>query len=376
MSQEKRRIAVIIPKYGLVGGAEKCVQEMTERIALNPRYEIHVLANRWIRQSDRIIFHRIPIAAFPRYLRPISFAWFVKRKTETMGFDLVHSHERVFRADVITLHGMPHRAWIKQIRKKRMSLFDHATAWVETCMVKGGRWRTILPVSHLTRDQYLQEFSIDAEKMQVIHPGVSVEKFTRDCLDARKQTRRQCGIDEDDTVVLFVGMNFEIKGLDKLMSAVSMVKSMRPSEKIKLLVVGKGNTRKYSALSHKLGLENDIIFAGVVHDGIENVYNASDLFSMLSRFDTFGLTVLEAMAASLPVIVSRNVGARDLVEEGKNGFVVDREDIPAIASRIILLLNRKEREKFARATLTTAMQNSWNAMAERVSQVYESLLPG
>jgi UDP-glucose:(heptosyl)LPS alpha-1,3-glucosyltransferase len=369
------KLAVVVPKYGLVGGAEKLVQEVTERIALNPRYQIHVLANQWAQQSDRITFHKIPIIAFPRFFRPISFAWFVKRKTEAMDFDLLHSHERIFDADILTMHGIPHRSWIKKVRNKRLSLFDHATAWVESSLIESGRIRAFLPVSNLTRDEYLQEFPIDPKKVQVIHPGVAVGTFTPDNHRTRSHMRRLYGIDETDTVVLFVGMNFEVKGLDILMSAVSMAKSMNPASAIKLLVVGKGNLKRYEALSHKLGLKDDVIFAGVFKDSIESIYMASDIFSMLSKFDTFGLTVLEAMAASLPVIISNNVGAKDLVEEGVNGFTVEREDIPAIASRITLLLNREARESLSRAARTTAMQHTWETMADKVTQVYESLLP-
>jgi UDP-glucose:(heptosyl)LPS alpha-1,3-glucosyltransferase len=371
---KKLKLAVIIPKYGLVGGAEKLVQEVTERVALNPRYEIHVLANQWTRQSDRITFHEIPITTFPRFLRPISFAWFAKRKTEAMDFDLIHSHERVFHADILTMHGIPHRAWIKQVRKKRMSLFDYATAWVESGLIKSGKCRAFLPVSNLTREQYLQEFSIDANKVQVIHPGVALERFTQDSPDVRRRMRGLYGINEADTVVLFVGMNFEIKGLDILMSAVSIVKSTNPLTGIKLLVVGKGNFKKYEALSHQLGIKDDVIFAGVLRDSMESVYMASDIFSMLSKFDTFGLTVLEAMAASLPVIISNNVGARDLVKDGVNGFALEREDISAIASRIAFLLDSKERESISRAARTTATQNTWEAMARKIVKVYESVL--
>ncbi len=50
---------------------------------------------------------------------------------------------------------------------------------------------------------------------------------------------------------------------------------------------------------------------------------ASDIFMMLSRFDTFGMTVLEAMAVSLPVIISSNVGAKDLIRERVNGFIAE-----------------------------------------------------
>ena len=69
---DMHKIAVIIPKYGLVGGAERFVQELTERIARNPRYDIHVFANRWRVNSERVTFHKVPLITFPRFLTTIS----------------------------------------------------------------------------------------------------------------------------------------------------------------------------------------------------------------------------------------------------------------------------------------------------------------
>jgi UDP-glucose:(heptosyl)LPS alpha-1,3-glucosyltransferase len=375
-SSTPKKIAVVVQKYGLIGGAERLVLEVTERIALNPYCDVHVLANQWARQSDRVTFHKIPIIAFPRFMKPISFARFVEQKISAMDFDLVHSHERVFHADVFSIHGLPHQTWVKQVRKKRMSLFDRATAWIERSLIRNGGCRAFLAVSSLTKAKYLEEFGLEVDKVQVIHPGVSIEKFANESRDVRELVRRLYGISASDTVVLFVGMNFEIKGLDILISAVSLAKSRNPSESIKLLVVGKGNFRKYGALCRRLGLKDDVIFAGVLKDHVENVYIAADVFSMLSKFDAFGLTVLEAMAASLPVIISTDVGAADLVEEGVNGFKLGGEDIPAIASKIALLLNPQTRSSLSLAARQTAGQHTWEEMAQKTIGVYETLLSG
>ena len=74
------RIAVVIPKYGLVGGAETFVFEVCERLALHKEFEIHVFANKWQLGQGRIVFHKVPIIRFPHFLTPISFAYFVNRR--------------------------------------------------------------------------------------------------------------------------------------------------------------------------------------------------------------------------------------------------------------------------------------------------------
>lgn len=364
-------VAVVVPKYGLVGGGEHFARELTERIAMDCRYDVHVFANKWIPQSERITFHKVPIITFPKFLTTISFAWFANRKIGKMHFDIIHTHDRIFYAHIYTMHGVPHPFWVKKVRRKRMSLFDFATSWVERKLVESGRCRMFLPVSTLAEEKFLDEFHVDPAQVHVVHPGVNLDTFFKsDRNRCRQEIRKRFNIDENDTVILFVSMNFELKGLDNLLAATAMAKSEHPSHTLKVLVIGKGNQRKYGRLAESLGIGEDVIFGGVWEHGIEQVYLAADIFAMLSRFDTFGMAVLEAMSASLPVIITENVGAKDLVEDGVNGFVVDRDDIHAISSRIGFLRGIENREKMGRKANLTAAQNTWDRAAERLSAIY------
>ena len=364
-------VAVVIPKYGLVGGGEHFARELTERIAMDCRYDVHVFANKWIPQSERITFHKVPIITFPKFLTTISFAWFANRKIGKMHFDIIHTHDRIFYAHIYTMHGVPHPFWVKEVRRKRMSLFDFATSWVERKLVESGRCRMFLPVSTLAEEKFFDAFHADPAQVHVVHPGVNLDTFLNpDRNRCRQEIRKLFNIDESDTVILFVSMNFELKGLDNLLAATAMAKSEHPSHTLKVLVIGKGNQRKYGRLAESLGIGGDVIFGGVWEHGIEQVYLAADIFAMLSRFDTFGMAVLEAMSASLPVIITENVGAKDLVEDSVNGFVVDRDDIHAISSRIGFLLGAENREKMGRKANLTAAQNTWDRAAERLSGIY------
>ena len=375
MTSKIYKIAVVVPKYGLVGGGEKFVLELTERIASDHHYDVHVFANKWRPQSDRITFHKVPVISFPKFLTTISFAWFTNRKIAKMNFDIIHTHERIFYADIFTMHSIPHRSWVKEVRKKRMSLFDFGTSWVEKSLINDGKCRMFLPVSGIAKEKFLQEFSVDPEKVQVIHPGVDIDEFNK--LDRNicyREMRRRFEIDETDTIVLFVSMNFQLKGLDNLMAAMAMTKSKYPSEKLKLLVVGKGNEKKYGRLAQKLEIEDDVIFAGIWKNNIEKIYLASDIFAMPSGFDTFGMVVLEAMSASLPVIISDNVGAKDLVMDGINGFVVDRENIDLISSKIGFMLDKENRQKMAEEAYKVAAQNTWDEVANQVLEIYHEVI--
>ncbi|MCK4825744.1 glycosyltransferase, partial [bacterium] len=105
------KIGVVIPKYGLVGGAESVAYEVTERLAKREGLEIHVLANQWRSGTKSITFHKVPIISFPRFMRPISFAYFSNKLIRPKDYDLVHGHDRIFQMDLFTMHGIPHKTW-------------------------------------------------------------------------------------------------------------------------------------------------------------------------------------------------------------------------------------------------------------------------
>ena len=378
MPEQVYRLAVAIPKYGLIGGAEQFVAELTERIALNHRYDVHVFANKWVVQSDRITFHKVPLITFSKFLTTLSFAWFAGRLISKMNFDLVHAHDRLFDADIFTMHGIPHRVWVREVRGKRMSLYDYATDWVERTLVTNKKCRHFLAVSGLAKGKFLQAYGgTDSRMVQVVPPGVDTERFQK--LDrelCRREIREAFRIGADDTVILFVSMNFDIKGLDRLMTALAVLKAELPREKFRLLVVGKGNIGKYKGLAERLGIADQIVFAGIMEKTkLDKAYLASDIFSILSRFDTFGMVALEAMAASLPVIVSNNVGARDMVLTGVNGFIINEEDDPAeISGKIALLFDRERRLSMGKEAYATALTCTWEKTAKITEDIYETAM--
>ncbi len=366
------KIAVVIPKYGLVGGAEQFTALLTDQLSSRTDHSFQVFANRWQSNSGSIQFQKIPIISFPKYLTTISFAWFVQNRLQQDNFDLVHSHERIFAADIFTLHGIPHRYWIHHIRQKRMSLYDTATAWVERKLVHDGRCKKFVAVSELTKQIFLKEYPASFDRMAVIHPGVHLPEHSQENKNrVRVAVRRELGIRESDIVIMFASMNFEIKGLDDIILSLARLKGG-----FKLIVAGKGNIKKYERIARKAGIAGNVIFTGAVgRERLTDLYLAGDLYMMLSKFDTFGMVVLEAMAVGLPVIVSHSVGAKDLIEEGKNGFVItDPSDANQVASKIQFLFDQNKRKSMSAAAYRTASQNTWDIVASKYSDLYEEVL--
>jgi UDP-glucose:(heptosyl)LPS alpha-1,3-glucosyltransferase len=376
ISGKRKKIAVIVPKYGLVGGGERFASEMTERLAQNGDYEIHVFANRWVAASSRVTFHKLPIIRFPRFLGPLVFAWVAQWKIQRMNFDLVHTHHWIFRADIYSAHGVPHAGWVQRVRRRAPTLYDRAVIHIENSLMRDNADSTFLPVSSIAMQAFEEEYPALPGKWEIMHPGVDIARFaTPGRAECRAEIRQRYGIDEDAILLLFVGMNFEVKGLDAIIASLARAQAMRPEVKLRLLVVGRGNEQKYGKMAESLGIGGAVVFAGTQTQGLERYYRAADAFVLFSAFDTFGMVVLEAMAAGLPVIVSPNVGAKDLVDEGINGFVLPHFlDADAAAERIVRLMDVKRREEMGAAAQSKAAGQTWERLAEKMQSLYREVL--
>ncbi|MEI7590028.1 MAG: glycosyltransferase family 4 protein [Deltaproteobacteria bacterium] len=373
-----KKIAIVIPTYSLVGGAEAFAVNLTEEMAKESNYEFHVIANKIQRESKGIIFHHVPIIKIPRFLTTPSFAYFTQRIIKKHQFDIVHSHERIFDADIFTTHGIPHRYWIENIRKKRMfSLHDRTISFVEKRIMNSPNCHYYAPVSNLTKKIMLSEYCLEDKSIQVICPGVDRKFFaTQNKNETRRLVRNHFGFNQNDVVFLFVSMNFEIKGLDSIIQAISQLKNTSVFSKIKLLIVGKGNQRKYEKMATELGVCENLVFTGILpQEKLIQTYFASDAFIMLSFFDTFGMVVLEAMASGLPAIISGNVGAKDVIVEGENGFVIDFPLTTAsIVEKLNILCEQEKLKEMGESAIKTAHNHSWGKTSKQVLDIYQEIL--
>ena len=237
--------------------------------------------------------------------------------------------------------------------------------------MNGGASR-FFPVSSIAMEAFRHEYPTLPGQWQVLAPGVDLARFSApDRAACRADIRDRHGIGAADILLLFVGMNFAVKGLDTIIAALAKARAARPEANIRLLVVGRGDEGSYHRMAQSLGITNEVIFAGTRVDGLERYYRAADIFIMLSQFDTFGMVVLEAMAAGLPVIVSANVGAKDLVQEGVNGFILHEHQ--EAADRIIRLSVVEQREAMGMAAARTAAKHDWERLAENMEQIYRGM---
>jgi glycosyltransferase involved in cell wall biosynthesis len=142
--------------------------------------------------------------------------------------------------------------------------------------------------------------------------------------------------------VLHVGRLIPRKGVDRLLLALA---ALPTDVRLRLLLVGSGPEQaRLSRLAHELGVARQVEFRGFVDQpGLPAVYASADIFAMPTLEDPFGMVLLEAAAAGLPLVASPFAGASvDLVEDGRSGFLADPHDITAWSRALSTLARSPE----------------------------------
>lgn len=193
-------------------------------------------------------------------------------------------------------------------------------------------------------------YGAEREKCFMSYLTVDIQKYlaVKENYDARQ--------------LIYVGSLIQRKGLDLLMPALA-----NTPEDIRLVIVGEGKEKKaLEEQIEKLGISNRVIFKGFVEgDKLRNLYKESDAFIIPTREDCFGLVILEAMCASLPIISSKYAdGAFDLIEQGKNGYIVDPEDTEEFAACITRLFEEDDLVKMGAESYKKAHEFDFSHVAE------------
>ena len=223
---------------------------------------------------------------------------------------------------------------------------------------------------------FKQKYKVD-RNVYIVPTGIDVEKFYR---EKNKNisipiSRNNLGIKEDDFVILFVGRVAQEKNLELLLTAMKGLVNV--SNKIKLLVVGDGpDLEKYKNFTAKHNLEENIVFTGKVPwNKVNEFYIISDVFATASQTETQGLTVIEAMAASLPVVCIDDESFTGTVINNLNGLIFkNRREYKKHIAKIFE--DKILRQKLSSQARITAETHSSKYFAEQILDVYRIAING
>lgn len=180
-------------------------------------------------------------------------------------------------------------------------------------------------------------------KINVIYNGVSLDKFRYKDYAFRGKTREEMDISGDKKVLISVGRLHKVKGYINLIKAIELLNQKDPN--ITLVIIGDGGERSnLEQQIKKTGLKEKILLLGQKED-VSKYLNAGDIFVLSSKWEGFGIAIVEAMACGILVIATKVGGVPELVEDGKTGFLVEPGNARALAQKIQYVLNLPEEHR-------------------------------
>jgi glycosyltransferase involved in cell wall biosynthesis len=271
---------------------------------------------------------------------------------------------------VLNVHGIIH---LEQIIARALlgshpvkDLIDR-TAIVPLCK----RVSRIVVNSNFMFDRLIEWYNVEPEKVVVIPNGINLKLF------ASPTDLYENFILEGDPSVLFVSSSFShVKGADILIKAITIVKKDLPH--IKLHVVGNANciNPDLRSLIAEEGLETNISFHGrISQHRLPIYYRSADFCVIPSKSESFGIVLLEAMAASAPIIASDIPPFREILRDKTTGLLFRNEDPQELGKAILKMASdRNMRKRLSMNASRVAENYAWEKVAKKYLELYRSII--
>lgn len=201
--------------------------------------------------------------------------------------------------------------------------------------------------------------------------GVDLHRFRPDA-GMRAQVRREAGVGDDDVVALFVGGDWDHKGVAVAIRGLAEARRVG-APRLWLWVVGRGDEQRFRAIARRAGVEDAVEFVGPQRE-TDRFYQAADVFILPSLYETFSLVAHEAAASGLPVVATRVSGIVDLVGEDQAGILVDRMPRAVGDALARLASDPALRARLGEEGRRRAQGYSWARSVAAVRDVYRRLL--
>lgn len=235
-----------------------------------------------------------------------------------------------------------------------------------------------ITVSESNYNQMLKWYPELKNRMSVIHNGIDLEAFEKELIHFTTQEKQKIrsqlfGAEKDDKVILSIAALHPRKGLQYLLKAFKKIHEQKNSTR--LAIVGEGPEKKsLQKLAEKLKIQDHVRFLGQ-QDNIPKLLKSSDLFVLPSIKEAFGLVLLEAMAAQVPIVATKVGGIPEIVDDRKTGFLVEPRDADQLGRTILMLLNNSPlMNKVAFLGHHRVKQFDIQNMVEKTKKIYHEIL--
>ncbi len=353
-----------------VGGTQTLSQNLGKRL-VERGYRVTIFTSMVGSECQEEWFEGMHIRRFRRQGIGINRPWYVTPgmilTTNLREFDLIHAFHFVTFQCLFA-------ASIRKVLRTPLIMTASYHPW------DGWYEKTVAPLVVRSADRVIAQCEseriqlstfVSSSKLVKIPCGIERKRFS--LMPGGVEFKRASEIAENEKVVLYVGSLSNEKGLGDLLTA--MVRVLESVETAVLLVIGGGSRDTFLSKAKALGISSHVRFFGRASDSeVVKAYSIADVFVLPSHTESFGIALVEAAAAGVP-IVSTQVGvASEIVREGYNGFNVDPQS-DRLAQRIIDVLSSDSMKANAERQRKLVIETfDWDVITNSVVDVYGKYL--
>ncbi len=300
---------------------------------------------------------------------PVPYRWLFGKDVDiTHFFDFIVP-KGVYGKVVTTIHDAVWLLYPETMAKKTLKRIT------QDIQYSIDRADAIVAVSESTKQDLTSLLQIPEDKIVIASPGVDVERFQHQYSVAELEQMKE-KYNLPDKYVLYMGTLEPRKNIERLVQAFALVHQQPELRQYKLVLAGKKGWQYDSIFARitQLGLEQDVICTGYVDEADKAaIYQQADLFVFPSLYEGFGMPVLEAMAAGVPVVTS-NVSSLPEVA-GDAALLADPLDVQALADNIQrLLLDDDLRQSCIAKGYVRCKHFTWERSADILVELYQRLM--
>ncbi|AXH98882.1 N-acetyl-alpha-D-glucosaminyl L-malate synthase BshA [Sporosarcina sp. PTS2304] len=342
MQQRKLKVGVIC--YPSLGGSGVVATELGLKMA-DRGHEMHYITSskpfRFLDAHPNIQFHEVTIEGYAVFKYPpydIALANRIAQVIESESLDVLHVHYAVPHAiSAVLAKDMANSSIgiITTLHGTDVTILGHDPALKNTLSYGINKSDRVTAVSRSLRNETIELLN-PITPIETIYNFIDEEKYYP---HEATHIREELGIMPDERVIIHISNFRKVKRIPDIIESFRRVDKRL---KAKLLLVGEGpELFDLQEFVNEQGLQDDILFTGK-RDDLPALLSSSDVMLLLSEKEAFGLVLLEAFACGVPAVATAIGGIPEVVDDGRNGFLVALGDVQAVADRVTQLLTDSE----------------------------------
>ncbi|HEX3602266.1 MAG TPA: glycosyltransferase family 4 protein [Lacipirellulaceae bacterium] len=322
----------------------------------------------------------------PRTKSRLEFAAAAEQAAKGLALDIVHDMGIGWHFDIFQPHGGSYAAWMarrldmypawfRAVKRPIDALLprrrDYSRHWKRQCEAMKRSDTTIIALSNLVANDFVDLSSIPPSRIAVIHNGVDCNRFSPALrAEHRSVIRRQLGVDDGTLLLLLAAHNFRLKGVPELLRVAARLTENR--RRAHVVIAGGKRLKRWQLAAARLKIGDSVTFLGTVAD-MAPLYAAADVYVHPTYYDPCSLVLLEAAASGLPIVTTRKRnGAVELFRENEILTVDNPSASDALYERIDALFDERLRRSLSSAARNVALRNTIERNVAQIAKLYEN----